>query len=133
MCKLSLISLLFLTSSLSLSSLAENSNYNNNCEDKEDAYELYLIETDPDVKKFAKEGWNKLATQERIRGAKEVGEPEVQCARVQVINNERRYIILVQYITDLSYSMFYCTLFVWTRKVDPLSLSCYKGGYLVSV
>lgn len=121
--------LIILTASLSLSSSTNNCNF----EEEKYSYELQLNENDPDVIKFANDSWNKLVSEGRTRGAKSRNDLLVFCARVQVINNERRYTILVKYQTDWSDALLYCTIFVWTNQKTPLTISCYKGIFHVSI
>ncbi|XP_044593432.1 uncharacterized protein LOC123271230 [Cotesia glomerata] len=120
MYKFFLISVI-LTASLSLSFSTNNSN----CEEKKDLYDLTLKKNDPDVVKFAEDGWEKLVAKGRTRGATNRGSFSVECARVQIIEIERRYTILVIYVIDGPGKMLFCVIFVMTTQTEPLSISCY--------
>ncbi|KAH0552263.1 hypothetical protein KQX54_007907 [Cotesia glomerata] len=125
MCKLFLISVI-LTSSLSLSFSTNNCS----CQEKKDLYELKLSVNDPDVLKFAEDGWNKLVAEGRSRGATIRGSFSVQCARVQIVDTERRYTILVIYVAGSPGVVLFCVIFVMTTQTVPLSIICYQN-YLV--
>lgn len=120
---------LILTANLSLSSSTNDSN----CEEKKYSYELQLNRNDTDVVKFVQDGWNKLVAENRTKGANSRGELDIQCARIQVIGTERRYTILVKFYTDLFDTALYCLIFVWTKRTDPLTITCSKQESEVSI
>lgn len=130
MCKLFMMSLLILTTRLSLSSSKNNSII----EEKIDSYESQLNRYAPDVKKFVEDGWEKLVTEGRTKIANKEGGFFIDCARVQVVNSERRYTILVTFFPDSPNNAFlHCTIFAWTDQTDPIYISCQKGNADVSM
>ncbi|CAG5071915.1 Protein of unknown function, partial [Cotesia congregata] len=84
---------------------------------------------DPDVVKFTEDGWKKLVSEGKTRGATNRGDFYVKCARVQIVDTERRYTILVRYATNLSGKMLNCLIFVMTTQTEPLTISCYIGSF----
>lgn len=119
------IGFLFLTISLFSVCFAEND------EGNLDVYEKELTKNDEDVVKFIQDGWKKLRAAGRTRGASRIRAYDIYCARVQVIDDERRYTILVKYDEILSKHCFYCYILVWTKKSDPLVINCYFGDWRV--
>ncbi|KAH0554677.1 hypothetical protein KQX54_012233 [Cotesia glomerata] len=131
MCKLFLI-LLILTSILSLSFSTNNSD----CAEEKYSYELQLNLKDPDVVKFAEVGWNKLVAEGKTSGqTRKNNFYYIICARVQVIDTERRYTIIISFpiYFPSSVDIFICIIIVMTNQTDPLSISCHPESLIVSI
>ncbi|CAG5075216.1 Protein of unknown function [Cotesia congregata] len=88
----------------------------------------------PYVVKLVEDGWNKLVAERRTRGAKTRGDSYVECAKVQIVDTERRYNVLVKYATDLPpIYMLLRSIFDMKTQRDPLTISCHKGDIAISI
>lgn len=104
------------------------------CPQISETYELKLRDDDADLVKLIQNGWNLVVSKGKNFGASEFSKFWVDHARVQVVGNERRYTILVQFKTYpmITFDIF-CYLFVWTGHKDSTFIDCWPGFIRVSI
>ncbi|CAG5075716.1 Protein of unknown function [Cotesia congregata] len=97
-----------------------------NSEEIAPTYELKLDGNNPDVRKFAEDGWSKVVDERSDDLGTHLKEIEVRKAQVQVVGTEKRYTILVYYyLEEMPYHLM-CILFVRSENSNPIFIKCYE-------
>ncbi|KAH0554684.1 hypothetical protein KQX54_012274 [Cotesia glomerata] len=99
---------------------------NSNSEEINNVYELQLSGNESDVVKFVENGWNKLCAEDPDKATTKRGNYYIDCAKLQIVDTERQYTILVIYQTDFFLHSLKCAIIVMTSHTEPLTISCFR-------